>query len=68
MLEKVWRKKEPTYTVGGNENWHSHHEEWCGDSLKKKNRKKKKQKQKNEEWNYYMIQQSHYWAYTLRRP
>ena len=38
----MWRKKESTYTVGGNENWHSHYEEQCGDSLKEEEEKKKK--------------------------
>ena len=23
---------------------------------------------KNEKWNYHMTQQSHYWAYTQRKP
>ena len=29
-------KKEPSYTVGGNVNWYSHHAEQYGSSLKKK--------------------------------
>ena len=28
-------KREPSYTVGGNANWHSHYGEPCGNSLKK---------------------------------
>ena len=27
-------KREPSYTVGRNANWHSHYGELCGDSLK----------------------------------
>ena len=27
-------KREPSYTVGGNENWYNHYGEQCGDSLK----------------------------------
>ena len=42
MLERVWKKKESTYTVGGNENWHSHYEEQYGDSLKEEEEEKKK--------------------------
>ena len=26
-------KREPSYTIGGNANWHSHYGEQCGDSL-----------------------------------
>ena len=29
-------KREPSYTVDGNENWYSHYGEQCGDSFKKK--------------------------------
>ena len=53
MLEK----REPSCIVGGNVNWYSHCGEQHVDSLKK-NRNK----------NYQMIQQSHYWAYALRKP
>ena len=28
------KKREPSYTVGGNANWYSHYGEQCGDSLK----------------------------------
>ena len=28
-------KKEPSYTVGVNENWYSHYGDQCGDSFKK---------------------------------
>ena len=28
-------KREPSYTIGGNANWHSHYGEQCGDALKK---------------------------------
>ena len=28
------KKREPSYTVGGNANWCSHYGEQCGDSLK----------------------------------
>ena len=49
-------KREPSYTVGGNANQDSHYGEQCGDSLK------------NWKQNCLMIQQSHCWAYTLRKP
>ena len=50
-------KREPSCTVGGNANWYRHYGEQCEDSLKKK-----------WEQNCHMTQQSHYWAYTLRKP
>ena len=56
---KCWRgveKREPSYTVGGNGNYYSPYGEQCGDSLK------------NWKQNCLMIQQSHFWAYTLRKP
>ena len=56
---KCWRgcgEKEPSYTVGGNENQYSHYGEQCGDSFK------------NWKQNYHTTQQSHCWAYTLRKP
>jgi len=28
------KKREPSYTIGGNANWYSHYGEQCGDSLK----------------------------------
>jgi len=34
MLEKVWRKKKPSYSIGGNVNWYSHYGEQYGDSFK----------------------------------
>ena len=49
-------KREPSYTVGENVNWCSHYGERYEDSLKKKKKR-----------NYYMIQQSHSWAYTQRK-
>ena len=49
-------KREPSYTVGGNANQYSHYGEQCGESLK------------NWKQNYLMTQQSHCWAYTLRKP
>ena len=52
MLEK----REPSCTVGGNVNRYSHCGEQHVDSLKNRNK------------NYHMIQQSHYWAYALRKP
>ena len=56
---KSWRacrEKEPSYTVGGNANQYSHYGEQCGDSLK------------NWKQNCHRTQQSHCWAYTLRKP
>ena len=54
---KCWRGcGEPSYTVSGNENQHSHYGEQCGDSLK------------NWKQNSHMTQQSHCWAYTPRKP
>ena len=44
-------KKEPSYPVGGNVNWHSHY----GENMEVPPKKKK--------INYYMILQSHSWAY-----
>ena len=49
-------KREPSYTIGGNANQYSHYGEQCGDSLK------------NWKYNCHMTQQSHCWAYTLRKP
>ena len=49
-------KKEPSYTAGGNANQYSHYGEQCGDSLK------------NWKQNCHTTQQSHCWAYTLRKP
>ena len=49
-------KSEPSYTVGGNANQYSHYGEQCGDSLK------------NWKENCHSTQQSHCWAYTLRKP
>ena len=48
-------KREPSYIVGGKANYYSHYGEQCGDSLKNCNQ------------NYHMTQQSHCWAYTLRK-
>ena len=48
--------REPSYTVGGNTNQYSHYGEQCGDSLK------------NWKQNCHMTQQSHFWAYTPRKP
>ena len=50
------QKREPSYTVGGNANQQSHYREQCGDSFK------------NWKQNSQMTQQSHCWAYTLRKP
>ena len=49
-------KREPSYTVGGNANQYSRYGEQCGDFLK------------NWKQNCHMTQQSHFWAYTLRKP
>ena len=49
-------KREPSYTAGGNANQYSHHGEQYGDSIK------------NWKQNCHMTQQSHCWAYTLRKP
>ena len=49
-------KREPSYTVGGNANQYSHDGEQYGDSFK------------NCKWNCLMTQQSHCWAYTLKKP
>ena len=48
-------EKEPFYTAGGNVNWYSHYGEQYGPSLK------------NQKRGYYMILQSHYWAYTQKK-
>ena len=48
MPERVWRKKEPSYTVGENVNWCSHYGKQNGVSLRN--------------WSCHMIQQSHSWA------
>ena len=34
VLERVWKKREPSFTVGGNVNWYHHYEEQYGASLK----------------------------------
>ena len=34
MLERVWRKKEPSYTVAGKVKWYSHYGEQYGGELK----------------------------------
>ena len=49
-------KREPSYSVGGNAHWYSQYRQHCGDSFKS-------QKQ-----NCHTMQQSHSWAYTLRKP
>ena len=49
-------KREPSYIVGGNANQYSHYGEQCGDSFKKCKQ------------NCHMTQQSHFWAYTPRKP
>ena len=48
-------KRELSCTVGENVNWYSHYGEQYGNSLE------------NQEQNYHVTQQSHYWAYTLRK-
>ena len=48
-------KRELSYTVGENANQYSRYGEQCGDSLK------------HWKYNCHMIQQSHCWAYTLRK-
>ena len=56
---KSWRgceKREPSYTVDGNANQYSHYGEQCGDSLK------------NWKQNCHTTQESHFWAYTPRKP
>ena len=35
---KFHKKREPSYTVGGNGNWYSHYGEQCGDFLKTRNK------------------------------
>ena len=49
-------KRELFYTAGGNARKYSRYGEQCRDSL--------------EDWKYkcHMTQQSHCWAYTLRKP
>ena len=32
MLERMWRKRNPPYTVGGNVDWYSHYRELYGGS------------------------------------
>ena len=49
------KKREPSYTVGGNVNWYSHYGKQYGISFKK------------EKQNYHMILQSHYWTYIWER-
>ena len=49
-------KREPSYIVGGNANQYSHYGEQCVDSLK------------NWKQNCLIIQQSHCWAYTPKKP
>ena len=51
--EEGVEKKEPSYTVGGNENQQRHYLEQCGDSLK------------NWKQNCHTTQQSLCWAYTV---
>ena len=51
MLEK----REPSYTVGENVDWWRNYEKQCSGSLKNKNQSQD------------VIQQSHSWAYTLKR-
>ena len=53
--EGVEKSEPPSCSVGGNVNWYSHYGEQYGDSLK------------NEQWNYHMTQQSHYWPYILKK-
>ena len=56
---KCWRGcggKGTTYTAGGNANWYSHYGGQCAESLK------------NWKQNCHTTQQSHCWAYTLRKP
>ena len=49
-------KREPFYTVGRNSNKYSHYGEQYGDSFK------------NWKQTCHTTQQSHCWAYTLRKP
>ena len=49
------QKRESSCAVGGNANCRSHYGEQCGASLK------------TEQENYHLTQQSHHWAYTLRK-
>ena len=49
-------KREHSCTVGGNVNWYSHYGRRYGDSLKRKKQ------------NHHLTQQSHSWAYTVRKP
>ena len=56
---KSWRwrgEKEPCCTVCGNVNWYSLYGKQYGDAFKKLG------------INLVLTQQSHYWAYTLRKP
>ena len=48
-------KREPSYTVGGNENWYSYCGEQHGGSLK------------NAKWSHHMILPSHSWPYIWRK-
>ena len=41
MLEKVWGKGTPSYTVGGDINWCSHYGQQYGGSSRKKKKPKK---------------------------
>ena len=34
MLERMWRKRNPPYTIGGNVDWYSHYREQYGGSKK----------------------------------
>ena len=49
------KKREPSYSVGGNVNWYSHYGEQYGNSLK------------NQKQSYPLIQQSRSWAYIHRK-
>ena len=42
MLERVWRKGNPSCTVGRNVSWCSHYGKWQGGFIKKKTKKKLK--------------------------
>ena len=56
LQTKNVEKREPSYTVGWNANQYSHYGEQCRDSLK------------NWKQNCHTTQQSHCWAYTLKKP
>ena len=49
-------RRQPACIVSGNVNWHNHYGKQCGDSFK------------NWKQNCHMIQQSHRWAHTQRKP